>query len=264
MANLLLNKLDCRYFFEADVHLKTGLHIGTGRDGDYTDAPVMRTSEGIPYIPGSSVKGILRQAADKVAHLVKSQKESCFLKDGGCSKVLETEYGNEIEKKGSIGNKKLNEILEKQCPVCQLFGSQLQRGRIIINDIIFEEARTEIRDGVKIEDGVAADGAKYDYEYVVAGVSGRLRIEAENLSPLHKELIALLMLQLKSGLIRIGGLTSKGFGAIEIKQDCYKRINFSKKLTPEILQYLKNPNAPVKSEQNWDSFINEVFPLKGD
>ena len=263
MANLLLNKLDCRYFFEADVHLKTGLHIGTGKDGDYTDAPVMRTSKGIPYIPGSSVKGILRQAADKVAHLVKSQKESCFLKDGGCSKILEEEYRVEIEK-GRIDDDKLNEILEKQCPVCQLFGSQLQRGRITINDTVFEEARTEIRDGVKIEDGVAAYGAKYDYEYVVAGAFGRLRIEAENLSPLHKELIALLMLQLKSGLIRIGGLTSKGFGAIEIKQDCYKSINFNKKLTSEMLQYFKNPNAPVKSKQNWDSFINEVFPLKGD
>ncbi len=47
----------------ADIIIKTGLHIGAGKDSveiGGIDSPVVKTPQGDPYIPGSSLKGKLR------------------------------------------------------------------------------------------------------------------------------------------------------------------------------------------------------------
>lgn len=56
-------KLVGKYIVEAKLEALTGLHIGTSKDtmkiGD-VDNPVIRDVNGIPYIPGSSLKGKMR------------------------------------------------------------------------------------------------------------------------------------------------------------------------------------------------------------
>ncbi len=45
------------------IHLVTGLHIGAGNDDIHIggiDNPVVKTADGMPYIPGSSLKGKIR------------------------------------------------------------------------------------------------------------------------------------------------------------------------------------------------------------
>ena len=49
------------------VHALSPLHSGVGQVADVIDLPIARQrATGIPYLPGSSIKGVLRDAADPV------------------------------------------------------------------------------------------------------------------------------------------------------------------------------------------------------
>jgi len=60
-------RLSARYRFDGTLIMKTGLHIGSGRASLLTDALVIRSARGAPYIPGSSFKGALRSAVERIA-----------------------------------------------------------------------------------------------------------------------------------------------------------------------------------------------------
>lgn len=56
-------KLISKIFIKGQIELKTGMHIGgskTALDIGGIDLNVIKTSEGVPFIPGSSLKGKLR------------------------------------------------------------------------------------------------------------------------------------------------------------------------------------------------------------
>lgn len=61
-------KLIGKIFITGQIELKTGLHIGgskTALDIGGIDLNVIRTAEGVPFIPGSSLKGKLRSQLAK-------------------------------------------------------------------------------------------------------------------------------------------------------------------------------------------------------
>src|SRR5689334_14334379 len=56
-----------RYLFEGVLEMQTALHIGGGRITlSSSDSPVVLTPEQKPFIPGSSFKGALRSAVEKI------------------------------------------------------------------------------------------------------------------------------------------------------------------------------------------------------
>lgn len=77
--------------FVGTVVLETGLHIGSGRSSTRTDALVIRTAKGVPYVPGSSFKGALRSAVERIApnlqHLT-PPVTSCQLIENGDAECL--------------------------------------------------------------------------------------------------------------------------------------------------------------------------------
>lgn len=59
--------LGSRHRFVGTLVSETGMHIGSGRGSTLTDALVIRTASGEPYVPGSSFKGALRSAVERIA-----------------------------------------------------------------------------------------------------------------------------------------------------------------------------------------------------
>lgn len=58
-----MSKLISKIFIKGNIAIQTGLHIGgskTALDIGGIDLSVIKTTEGVPYIPGSSLKGKLR------------------------------------------------------------------------------------------------------------------------------------------------------------------------------------------------------------
>jgi len=62
-----------RYTFVGTLRAEGALHIGSGGGGRVgiddalTDATVARDSQGRPYVPGSSLRGVLRAAIGQLA-----------------------------------------------------------------------------------------------------------------------------------------------------------------------------------------------------
>lgn len=173
-----------------ELVLKSPLLIGDGAgetSDNFKDVHVLKNQGGVPFIPGTSLCGVLRE-----------------------------EFKNNL-------------VLEK------LFGNKDKlQSAIQIEDILLEGSEMIYRDGVRI-DGVTGtvDGdGKYDYEAVERGAHGDLRILI-NLRGCHakenfKSAIEEMLGKLESG-IRIGALTSKGFGLATVEKLNADFYDFTKK-----------------------------------
>jgi len=114
-------KLQGKLFINGKIKALTGLHIGASKTdaaiGDI-DNSVIKNSEGVPYIPGSSLKGKIRSLLEK-----KEGKELCI-----------------------CGNR------EKDCNICVIFGSAADKRaeetgptRLIVRDChLTEETRRKM------------------------------------------------------------------------------------------------------------------------
>ena len=120
---------------EGVLSLKTPLLIGAGKEKDNTtDIHVLRNKKGQPFIPGTSLAGVLR-------HLTENW-------DKTATQLL---FGYSDDRRGE----------GLQSAIC-------------IDDVILDNAYITVRDGVSIDEytGVAKDKAKYDYEVVERGARG--------------------------------------------------------------------------------------------
>lgn len=163
---------------------------GTGETVDnFRDVHVLKNRQGKPFIPGTSLCGVLRQWLEDVL-------------PAWTMKI----FGDDKKMQSSI---------------------QFEDIVLADNDKIIP------RDGVRIDGltGTGVKGGKYDFEVVERGATGRLKL-AMTLRGIHvdekfngdknysleaiREVIALLLGRLRDG-IRLGALTTKGFGLVAAK-----------------------------------------------
>lgn len=192
-------------FFDLSFEATSGVRVGVGRAAGVeagTDLPLLRDHEGHPVIPGSSFKGVLRSAGERLLRTVDPQV--CDPLRAPCVNATEELDPSVLE--------------ERLCRVCRLFGSQQRAGRIQVGDLVAREARTLVRDGVAIDrrELKAAEGLKYDYEVVAAGAAftGRLRLD----DPEDGEIGFVLTLVdlIDAGLVTVGGGASRGLGRLRL------------------------------------------------
>src|SRR4051812_30743884 len=85
-AALTHERLSTRHRLDGTLIMKTGLHVGSGHGSELTDALVIRSARGAPYIPGSSFKGALRSAVERIApnlgHLTPPVRSCQLVEDG--------------------------------------------------------------------------------------------------------------------------------------------------------------------------------------
>ncbi len=169
-----------------------------------TDLPVLRTPSGDPLVPGSSFKGVLRSAAERL------------LRGRGlraCDPLQDPCLGDRRD----ISPTDLEQGL---CWTCQLFGSRHKASRVWVGDLVAVGGRTFVRDGVAIDRGElkAAEGLKYDYEVVAPGTvfRGQLRIDDPEDGDLGL-LLSLLDL-LDAGMVTVGGGASRGLGRVRLRR----------------------------------------------
>lgn len=151
------------YFINADLVLKSGLHIGSGKSSGVTDDPVRRSGDGRLLIPGRAIAGSLRTTATRLAPRL-------FGNQGTCQALLPAEE----QKPEQPCN----------CLVCRLFGDvhpmeqsaeqptdwdPAHPSQLWVYDAFAPAAsNTFVRDGVGIQRQTrhAAENIKFDYEVV--------------------------------------------------------------------------------------------------
>jgi len=166
-----------------------GLHVGTGeRLSAATDAPVLRDGTGRPYLPGSSIRGVLRDWCEREVSVVGVSRET-FVRLFGPST-------------GELSDPKSD-----------------RQGRLTVTDARLEvsDKDAEIRDHVrlKLEWGAAAKGGKFDQE-VALPTRGKFSLIYEGDGPDDPELLLLRsgLDALEAGVLAFGGKTGWGLGMI--------------------------------------------------
>ncbi len=189
-----------------------------------------------PFIPGSSIKGVIRSYAEKICRSLRDTPVPVCLPYLEVGKEQQGEHGQAscgLRIKGIL--KSLNkdavptsDVYRISCPACRAFGSQYFIGRLATSDCYLTEAfrksykpLLEVRDGVAIDrlTGGPAGSAKYDLEVLTKGEFGA-RIEIHNFERWQIGLLGLVLRDMEQGLVRIGMGKSRGLGRIraEVKQ----------------------------------------------
>ncbi len=230
-----------RYRFEGRLELLSPLRLSSGRASDVTDAPLMRDRAGTPYIPGSSLRGVLRSELERLiagAGLPDGPR-SCILfsKDespGACISVNRLKQEELLEKKEDEALAYLGKHL---CDLCRLFGSPVYASRLAIEDAYLVNPagvadRSNVRDGVGIDrdTGAARENVKFDYEVLEKGDGTffTFHMQVENLGEAGSHdttLLELALALLEQGLF-VGGKRSAGLGQIKLQRDSLKVRGF--------------------------------------
>ena len=230
---MLFDKYHNKYIVKGILRTNTPLHIGAGEDSFnpiQADKGVIVDHNGKPYIPGSSLKGVLRTNVEIMVNSgISSKFKSCLIVNDSC---LTKEKVDEIKNKYKDENinkdlKIAQEIYQELCDVCRVFGSHYFASKISIRDCTLksEKAYIQRRDGVAIdrETGTAADNKKYDYEQVAAGTEFDFYMAVDNLDEELIDLFKLIINMLTSGELQVGGKTTYGLGRVQlIEHKIYK------------------------------------------
>ncbi len=200
------DRLDYLYEIRGVLVNVTPLRVGRGKGeelGSAVDNPVIRDLNGIPFIPGSSLKGVLRVWAERIA-----RKKFENIKDPWEIKE-DSEYGLD--------------------PVEAIFGSTRIASHVYIYDSYPEGGvpKAEVRTGVSIDRflGTSYPGLLYRTEYISPGYrwSFRMRILNINLEnprgDFEEEVVKILksLLSLLRDGLHVGGRVSTGAGLIKLE-----------------------------------------------
>lgn len=195
-----------------ELKLKLPLLIGDGAgetSDNSRDIHVLQNQDGTPFIPGTSICGVLR---DYVASTNPAMVDKIF--------------GNANKMQSSIQ----------------------------FDDILLSGGKIVARDGVRIDGltGTGEDGGKYDYEVVDRGAKGKIHmlvnlrgvhLDAENSAQKFLDAIAKILGRLQSG-IRLGALTSKGFGLAAAENLTAELYDFRNKA--DVIAWLTDKPASKK------------------
>lgn len=252
----MFNALESRTIIEYSITTKSDLHIGgVGSTAEgAVGSPVLKNPRGLPIIPGSSLKGVLRTELERL------------LKGLGIPDICTVP---------SVCGKPGTPNADKTCPVCQLFGGMNLAGSVRIHDAVTSSRQVVIRDHVAIDRKVrkAKDTAKFDLQAVVKGAvfNGNLVIENLDLwSPDGKKPYTQAKLGGFISLIaffnacsgKIGGSVSRGYGEIEIKIDSIRILTAQ--------DYLKGKyqGTPVTNNDSaikaWQQYLTDLCPKPED
>ncbi len=265
-----------RYLFTGQLVLKTGLHIGGGKATfSPSDAPIIRTPDGKPFVPGSSFKGAFRSTVEKLAPIIDTvwscglDAEATFIDSQGKAWHCIGPQGdtqtifNTKERNSKWSNEDLLRELDKRlCDTCKLFGSSFMASHIIFADLYTTqdtEGLIQIRDGVAIDRDSerAVDTALYNYEVVAPTLSFDLQIWLDDPTTTDLGLTCLGLNEYLSGFGYLGGKRSRGLGQCEITGLKIYRADFSNKAN--LLRYLteREPQQKMDLVAKAESFINE-------
>lgn len=218
------------------VETATPMAIGSGEKGLTVDRLIARDANGLPYIPGTSLAGVIR-------HEVQDSNE--YKKE-----ELDKFFGFEDKDEGQ-GSR----IIFSNAYLIAEDGNTVLEG---IHNINFEEGfysyfnKLPERDHVRISDkGVAEEHGKFDEELVHKGIRFAFELELIG-TEADNEIWEYVLQAIHNPFFRIGAGTRKGFGQLEII-NCW-RNTFDLTETNQLLAYLNKSSLLNNDCSSWEKF----------
>jgi CRISPR-associated protein Csm3 len=215
-AALGFASLQSRYVIAGTLATEAAMHVGSGIEGINTDSAWMRDSQGI-FIPGSSLRGVLRSVLERMVQAVCPERgcvlfvEDSNLRCATASKAREQKLAEMSEAD------RLREIHDNNalCDICLLFGSPLLASRLRISDARPEkQVEPQPRHGVGIDRDTetAQPKIKFDFEALEQGPRFSFHMEVENARTADFALLGILLAEMQTAGIWVGGKKSRGLG----------------------------------------------------
>lgn len=266
---------ESRLEITADLVTETALRVGKGGEAaepTATDLPVLKDVEGRPFIPGSSLRGVLRSHVERIVRVLESSPKDG---KGACNPVQEQEWcvtskqmddWREQARRRSRDEREhesddlwlAKRVWDHSCRVCRVFGSPWLASRVRIADLLpASEARTEVRDGVAIHREKETVQHKYDFETVPADTRFQLTIIAENLDEVERGLLWLGLRELERGHIHLGGFKGRGLGRVALKNLTLQKVDAADR--PALRAYLVEGTLAEVSPETADGWLNGLM-----
>lgn len=224
-----------RYIARICIEAESALSIGSGEKGLNTDRLVARDANGLPYIPGTGLVGVLRHSFQN------------------------TSWVNEIFGSGGTDGKGSRLIVSSAFLVGE-DGHTIMDG---LRKITFNEGyysyfdRLPERDHVRINDKGTADvenHGKFDEELVHKGTRFVFEIELiASKSEEDKEVWYKLISGINSPMFRVGAGTRKGFGKLKVITENSKIISLDLRAEKDLTTYLNKSGSLNDDISSWDS-----------
>ena len=215
-------KIIGKVLLRGKLKLCSPLLIGSGAqaDGNDIDTQILRDKNGVPFIPGTSIAGVLRAALPQ-------DQEIAF-------------FGGSLDALNIVALKGIKEV----------------QSAMEIDDVELVKANVVMRDGVCIDEerGVASDEKKFDYELVERGSTGKfsavitLRDYHRAILPNIPAAVENLAKSIAAGF-RLGAMTSKGFGRVQMGALTVDYYDFTKKA--DAVAWLSNGHNPSGSRKTY-------------
>ena len=183
-----------RKYYRVDLTLRSPLCIGSG-ENENTDKDVIVDGGGTPFIPATSLAGVIRScicrkhgraAANRIFGFIPASKE-----ENERAKNRDEDY---VERKS----------------------------RIIVYDAVLQMAKEQpcfitSRDMVALENRVAADGAKFDMEAVEPGAQFTAYLELLTEDSCVDVYLEEALSAINAGVLRLGSKTTRGYGEVSLR-----------------------------------------------
>lgn len=209
----------------------TPLKVGSSVSDFIQDSPVQKDFNDLPMILGTSITGVLRKAFDT------EQAEDFFGKSNG-SKVI---ISNALLLDENL--KVTETLLLEKSPFLRLFETLPLREHTAISN-----------------KGVAKEHSKFDEELVYSGTQFKFSIESIEKDNSH---FLEILNHLSAPSFRLGGGSSKGFGAFRIVSINTQRFNLtSYENYSSSLNFVLSTNTytPKKLSSNYDTYTLYLKP----
>ncbi len=256
----LHKKLKNRVIVSIKIEAIEDIHVGGEKDTfepSATDLPIVKDKNEKPYIPGSSLKGVLKSYLERLIESLDNNSRIITEYNILKSKVIkENEFQEAYNKsKGDLSNNEF-EVFSSLGSIKHLFGASGFASQLKFSDAILEnkenfiDKRTHVR--IDIDTGVAMRGQLVSLEYIPLGSKFISKLIFDELDdPLVHGANALFYMLLKMlyyGIeIHIGGWSSRGYGLSRVK------VNKIDVYSPEDL--ILNKKATPYSDNNILDFI---------
>jgi len=196
-----------------------------------TGAPTTGTGPLDLVLPGSSLRGVLRAQAEKIARTLTTQRIAQLPKNQTAEFVLHCPACNPVESRDTAALSSCDTLLlgslneldevepERVCLACRLFGSTQSGSRLKIEDACWSVSLPakclKVQDFLAIDrfTGGGLDGAKFD-ALAVMNARFTVNMRLDNPTPWEMGWLALALRDLRDGMIQVGMGASKGYGNV--------------------------------------------------
>lgn len=231
MAKIKQTQYKYRFLARFVIESKTPLAVGSGEKDIITDALVATDVNGLPYIPGTAIAGVVRNMMNQQGIDTNNFFGFQGNKDGQGSEIIFTEA----------------KILDSQGEVVD--GLNIEA---INSDLLLENYKElPIRQHVRINHkGVTDKSGKFDNQVVFAGTRFCFEIEVVAKEDDKTNFVKVIE-QLQSKVFRIGGGSRKGYGEIEIIEIKTSAIDLGNK--DDLNLYLEK-SSNLSNSKNWQGW----------